>query len=46
MMNAGAFRHLPVVADGKTLGVLSIRDLLKEIVAHPSVSFVTWNSPN
>jgi CBS domain-containing protein len=34
MMNAGGFRHLPVVATGKTLGVLSIRDLLKEIVAH------------
>jgi CBS domain-containing protein len=34
MMNAGGFRHLPVVATGKTLGVLSIRDLLKEVVAH------------
>ena len=33
-MNAGGFRHLPVVAGGKTLGVLSVRDLLKEIVAH------------
>jgi CBS domain-containing protein len=34
LMNTGGFRHLPVVADGKTMGVLSIRDLLKEIVAH------------
>ncbi len=34
LMHAGGFRHLPVVADGKTIGVLSIRDLLKEIVAH------------
>ncbi len=34
LMHAGSFRHLPVVADGKTVGVLSIRDLLKEIVAH------------
>ena len=34
LMHAGGFRHLPVVADGKTVGVLSIRDLLKETVAH------------
>ena len=34
LMHGGSFRHLPVVADGKTVGVLSIRDLLKEIVAH------------
>ena len=34
LMHAGGFRHLPVVADGKPIGVLSIRDLLKEIVAH------------
>ena len=34
LMHRGSFRHLPVVADGKTLGVLSIRDVLKEIVAH------------
>ncbi len=34
LMHAGGFRHLPVVTDGKTVGVLSIRDLLKEIVAH------------
>jgi CBS domain-containing protein len=34
MMNAGGFRHLPVVADGRMLGILSIRDLLKEMVAH------------
>jgi len=33
-MHAGGFRHLPVVADGKTIGVLSVRDLLREIVAH------------
>jgi len=34
LMNSGGFRHLPIVADGKTIGVLSIRDLLKKIVAH------------
>jgi len=34
LMNSGGFRHLPIVVDGKTIGVLSIRDLLKEIVAH------------
>jgi CBS domain-containing protein len=34
LMSANNFRHLPVVAEGKVLGVLSIRDLLKETVAH------------
>lgn len=33
-MHDKAFRHLPVVDDGKLIGVLSIRDLLKEIVEH------------
>jgi signal-transduction protein with cAMP-binding, CBS, and nucleotidyltransferase domain len=34
LMHAKNFRHLPVVAADKVLGVLSIRDLLKETVAH------------
>jgi CBS domain-containing protein len=27
-------RHLPVIDEGKLLGILSIRDLLKEVVSH------------
>jgi signal-transduction protein with cAMP-binding, CBS, and nucleotidyltransferase domain len=34
LMHANNFRHLPVVSADKVLGVLSIRDLLKETVAH------------
>ena len=34
LMHAQAFRHLPVVENGKLLGVLSIRDVLREIVEH------------
>lgn len=34
LMHAGGFRHLPVVAGSRVIGVLSIRDLLKETVTH------------
>jgi CBS domain-containing protein len=34
LMNQHRFRHLPVVDDGAVVGVLSIRDLLKETVEH------------
>ncbi|HEY1329774.1 MAG TPA: CBS domain-containing protein [Casimicrobiaceae bacterium] len=34
LMNSKGVRHLPVVAHGKVIGVLSIRDLLREIVMH------------
>jgi CBS domain-containing protein len=33
MMNAGRFRHLPVLEDGRLHGVISIRDLLNAMVA-------------
>ena len=29
LMIHGGFRHLPVVADGKVVGILSIRDLMR-----------------
>jgi CBS domain-containing protein len=29
MMDAGYFRHLPVLEDGKLIGIISIRDLVK-----------------
>ncbi|MEO1037797.1 MAG: CBS domain-containing protein [Pseudomonadota bacterium] len=32
MMN-GNFRHMPVVEDGKVVGVLSLRDLVKVVIA-------------
>jgi CBS domain-containing protein len=34
LMRSRGFRHLPVVQHGNVVGVLSIRDLLSEIVAH------------
>ena len=34
LMNEHGFRHLPVIDQGEVIGVLSIRDLLKEIVEH------------
>ncbi len=34
LMNQHGFRHLPVIDRGVVIGVLSVRDLLKEIVEH------------
>lgn len=34
LMTENRIRHLPVVEGGRVIGVLSIRDLLKEIIAH------------
>jgi CBS domain-containing protein len=34
LMNQHGFRHLPVIDRGQVIGVLSVRDLLKEIVQH------------
>jgi CBS domain-containing protein len=34
LMHGQAFRHLPVVENGKLIGVLSIRDVLREVVEH------------
>jgi len=34
LMNQHGFRHLPVIDGGVVIGVLSVRDLLKEIVEH------------
>jgi CBS domain-containing protein len=34
LMNQHGFRHLPVIDGGAVIGVLSVRDLLKEIVEH------------
>jgi CBS domain-containing protein len=36
-MTNGRFRHLPVLEDGKLLGVISIRDLLNTLVAKQAV---------
>jgi CBS domain-containing protein len=33
-MHDKSFRHLPVIEAGRLIGVLSVRDLLKEIVDH------------
>jgi CBS domain-containing protein len=34
LMTENRIRHLPVVEGGRVIGVLSIRDLLKEIIRH------------
>jgi signal-transduction protein with cAMP-binding, CBS, and nucleotidyltransferase domain len=34
LMTEGQVRHLPVVESSKILGVLSIRDLVTEVVSH------------
>jgi CBS domain-containing protein len=34
LMHANAIRHLPVLTNGKVVGVVSIRDLLREAVEH------------
>lgn len=34
LMNQHGFRHLPVIDGGAVIGVLSVRDLLREIVEH------------
>ena len=34
LMNRHGLRHLPVIDNGAVIGVLSVRDLLKEIVEH------------
>jgi signal-transduction protein with cAMP-binding, CBS, and nucleotidyltransferase domain len=33
-MHAHGIRHLPVLDNNKTIGVISIRDLLREAVEH------------
>lgn len=32
-MNAGNYRHLPVVDDGRPVGVISVRDVLRHVLA-------------
>jgi CBS domain-containing protein len=32
-MDAGGYRHLPVVANGKPVGVISVRDVLRHLTA-------------
>jgi CBS domain-containing protein len=34
LMDKGGFRHLPILEGNKVIGVLSSRDLLKEVVSH------------
>ena len=32
-MDGGGYRHLPVLRDGKPVGMISVRDLLKHITS-------------
>ena len=34
MMDAGYFRHLPVVDDGKMVGIISVRDVVRAHIQH------------
>jgi len=34
MMNVGGYRHLPVVSQGRTVGVVSIRDIMQYLASH------------
>lgn len=34
LMSDGEFRHLPVMENGKLIGILSMRDLVREIISH------------
>jgi CBS domain-containing protein len=34
LINQHGFRHLPVIDNGAVIGVLSVRDLLREIIEH------------
>ncbi len=34
LMSDGDFRHLPVMEEGKLIGILSMRDLVREIISH------------
>jgi CBS domain-containing protein len=32
-MDSGGYRHLPVVAEGRPVGVISVRDVLRHLTA-------------
>ena len=34
MMDAGYFRHLPVVENGKMVGIISVRDVVRALIQH------------
>lgn len=34
IMTSGDFRHLPVMEGGRLIGIVSMRDLVREIIAH------------
>jgi CBS domain-containing protein len=33
-MDVGGYRHLPVVADGKPVGIISVRDMMRHLTRH------------
>jgi len=39
-MNAGHFRHLPVIAEHRLVGIISVRDLYQSVVDQMSTDII------
>lgn len=44
-MDVGGYRHVPVVQEGRILGIVSVRDVIRHIVKHSRQSIATHPTP-